>query len=338
MANRLDRDSQLLLKGLRQLGQKGWLGLQLPAHQGGTGMSPENYFLASMMLARNSGALAFLQTQHQSAGGFIAGGRNPAIKSTYLPPMACGQRLIGIGFSHLRRPVPPLRAEPVDGGYRLCGEVPWVTGHGIFTEFVGAATLASGEVVFGILPLVDTQIGDGQITVSEPMALATFGATRTVRVAINDWRLPQTSVVGLKHPGWIHQKDRQGVKAASFALGSAQAALDVAQTSLHKKGWLSLNSSLVALQGELDHCLKQCLEALTRSANTDAAANHQRQLRATAITLAGRCAQAAVAICGGAANGQDHPAQRIYREVLVFTVSGQTPELAAAVVTQLASD
>ncbi|PSN18139.1 acyl-CoA dehydrogenase [filamentous cyanobacterium CCP5] len=336
IAQGLDQDSEALLEAFKELGDRQWLGLRLGTDYGGQGLSNRDYFLAAALLARYSGALAFLQTQHQSAGGFIATGCNEQLKQGYLPAMVRGQRRVGIGFSHLRRPVPPLRAVPVADGYRLTGEVPWVTGDRLFDEFVGAATLASGEAVFGLLPLRELATS-GQITISEPMALAALEVTRTVRVAFDNWLLPSDRVIDIKPTGWIHHSDRQGVlKATSFAFGAAQGAISVMEQALERKNWSQLVPLVESLQAELDQALQHCLDGLMDGATTDAVVNRQRRLRAAAIALAGRCAQAAVATSGGAANGQNHPAQRIYREVLVFTVSGQTPELAGAIVESLA--
>lgn len=48
-----------------------------------------------------------------------------------------------------------------------------------------------------------------------------------------------------------------------------------------------------------------------------------------------RCANAAITVSSGAANYQDHPAQRVYREALVFAVSGQTTAVMEATLAEL---
>ena len=58
------------------------------------------------------------------------------------------------------------------------------------------------------------------------------------------------------------------------------------------------------------------------------------QLRSWAINLAGRSAQAAVTVSSGAANYKHHAAQ-VYREALMFTVSGQTTEIMEATLARL---
>ena len=53
--------------------------------------------------------------------------------------------------------------------------------------------------------------------------------------------------------------------------------------------------------------------------------------------LAGRVSQAAVALVGGGANSMTHAAQRIYREVLAFTVFGQTYDAKRATLAALSA-
>jgi hypothetical protein len=59
------------------------------------------------------------------------------------------------------------------------------------------------------------------------------------------------------------------------------------------------------------------------------------QLRAWAIDLAARIAHAAVTVSSGAANYSHHDAQRVYREALVFTVTGQTRAVMEATLERL---
>ena len=61
---------------------------------------------------------------------------------------------------------------------------------------------------------------------------------------------------------------------------------------------------------------------------------NQLKLRSQGINLAFRCAQAAVITSSGAANNLAHSAG-IYREALVFSVSGQTIDVMAATLKQL---
>ena len=337
-AEQLNAEPAILLDAFKGLGEQGWLTLRVPVHKGGRGVPPNIYFGFQFLIARYSGALAFLQTQHQSAASFIANGKNDSLQTTYLPEMSTGLRRLGIGFSHLRRPVSPLQAIPVAGGYQLRGDIPWVTGHDIFEECVIAATLPDGKALFGIIPLRDQQ-HNSSISISPPIPLMSMAVTNTVRVGLDDWFLPTPQVIDIKPADWLTTSDRRGVlKAARLALGCAQAGLDCMTQAIDRKGWRSLTDDHNRLQKAVNDCFIACLEQIESSAFSESDIAYRRSLRAQAVDLAGRCAHGAIAIEGGAANMLSHPAQRIYREALIFTVSGQTPELAQSILAQLASD
>src|SRR5436305_10585450 len=109
--------------------------------------------------------------------------------------MGNGEKLVGIGFSQLRRKGDPvMKAESCDGGYRLNGHVPWVTGWSFYPEFLIGATLPDGQAVFGIVPLHKTEGHAGHVSVSEPMRLAAMESAMTVTADLQNWLLPEDKV------------------------------------------------------------------------------------------------------------------------------------------------
>ena len=329
----LDRDPPTLREGFRWLGEQGWLHLH-----GGIALEDGDRPITALqagqfreVLARYSGALAFLQIQHQSAGTMIATSRSQSMREVYLPGLASGDRALGIGFSHLRRPTPPLTAQPVSGGYRLTGTIPWVTGWGCFEGFVGAAVLDDGRSVFGIMPF-QTQ-ADARLRVGEPMELAAFRATQTVSVEFEDWFLPEERVLHLRSPNWIAENDRQKILSASFfALGCTQGSLDVLNQCLTWRQGLGceLEESIRAIATALDQC-RTAIHGHYRNnrpgESGEMGREEQLAWRGRAIALALNAAQTALMASGGAANHQDHPAQRRSREAMVFGVTSQTSDV-----------
>ena len=332
-AAQLDRDPGALRKGFQWLGEQGWLHLH-----GGVGDQPVTNLQAGQfreVLARYSGALAFLQVQHQSAGAMIATSSNEALREAYLPGLATGDRAIGIGFSHLRRRTPPVTAQPVLGGYRVTGLIPWATGWGCFRELVGAAVLEDGQSVFGLMPF-QTQ-PDSRLRVGEPMELAAFRATQTVAIELDDYFLPEERVLHVRSPNWIAQNDRQKILSASFfALGCTQGSLDVLNQCLAWRQGLEaeLAESIQAIATELDQC-RAAVHGHYRNNRRNnqlgrgdgMGREEQLSWRGRAIALALNAAQTALMASGGAANHRDHPAQRLSREAMVFGVAGQTSDV-----------
>jgi hypothetical protein len=153
-AAEIDVDHEALRRALHGLCSLDLMALRRPEQYGGPALTEKAFRHFQEQVARYSGALAFLQTQHQSAGSMIAKSPNEWLKNKYLPKMASGEKLVGIGFSQLRRAGDPImRAEPCESGYLLNGHVPWVTGYSFYPEFLIGASLPDGQAVFGVVPL-----------------------------------------------------------------------------------------------------------------------------------------------------------------------------------------
>lgn len=326
LANAMDRDPQVLAAGLKGLCDRELMALRRPEAYGGPAWNETDFRTFQEEVARASGALAFLQTQHQSAVGLIAKGSNDTLKAEILPKMANGERLVGIGFSQLRRPGPPLtKAVRVQGGYCIDGHVPWVTGHEFFGEFLIGAALPDGQSVFGLVPFIETALA---IKFSKPMKLAAMDSARTVTAEFTDWFLPDENVVDVKPAGWILRNDMINITLQGFfAIGCARAGVDVLRDAGEKRGNASILEAAGHLEAEILECRTRLQQAQTLGEDTT---EEKLELRAWAIDLAGRCAHAAVAGSGGSANSVDHPAQRIMREAIVFTVSAQTEAIQRA--------
>lgn len=335
IASEIDCDPEVLRTALQGMGDRSLLALRVPKAWEGAGVSEPAYRRFQQLVPRYSGALAFLQTQHQSAAGLIANSENEALKQQYLPQMGRGHLLVGVGFSQLRRQgEPAVKAIPVDGGYYIDGEAPWVTGFGFFQDFVIGAALSDGREVFGIVPFIETnQERSGKIVFSSPMQLAAMGSTHTVTATLSHWFLPANGVLFVREAGTIHEEDKKNVlHHGFFALGCAQAGLDIVEAAYNSKQLPFLKDAFESLNQELHRCQEAMMQSLFPNAQSW---QDKVQLRAWAIQLAVRCAHAAVAVSSGAANSSHHAAQRVYREALAFTIFGQTTALMEATLARL---
>jgi len=325
-AEAIDQDPAALEEALALLGRHEALALRRPHEFGGPALEGPDYARFQEATARASGALAFLQTQHQSAGAMLAACENQALRRAYLPRMGSGARRLGIGFGHLRRPgAPVVTVSEAPGGYRFRGELPWVTGAGFFPEFVGAGLLPDGRAVFAVLPLVEAE----GVTLGPPAELAVMQVTRTVTVGLSDAFAPMARVVAVREPGWIHAVDRLSVRSrAHQALGCAQAGLDALERVASRSP--GAPAALEALRGELASC-RAAVFGGPPSGTSDL------EVRAWAIELAARVGLAAVACASGSGVLRDRAPQRVYREALAYTVLGQSAEVRDATLARLAA-
>lgn len=330
-AEKIDRDSAALNKTLKRMGDRCLLALKVPKKWGGAEFSELDYRRFQIAIARYSGALAFLQTQHQTAAEFIANSDNKSLQQEYLPHMGKGEILVGVGFSQLRRHGEPImKATPVVGGYLLEGEVPWITGYGFFKDFAIGATLPEGQEIYGIVPL---QQSEGKINLSRLMELTVMGSTNTVSAQFNNWFLGCDRVLAIKPSKSIHKSSRKNVlHHGFFALGCARAALDIIEKTYYKKQLIFIRDAYEKLDRQLNN-LTQAM--LIGTCSGKQSFTEKLKLRSRAIVLAGRCSQAAIVVSSGAANSIYHPAQRVYREALLYNISGQTTSVMQATLANL---
>ncbi|MGD1855201.1 MAG: acyl-CoA dehydrogenase family protein [Leptolyngbyaceae cyanobacterium] len=322
----LDRDPKALHQAFQQLGQHNLLGLKAAPEWGGQNWDSQAIYRYIEQLARYSGALVFLQSQHQRCVQELSNSDNVELKERYLRDAIAGKIGLGVGFSHLRRAQQPITAQKVAGGYRFNGTVPWITGFGIFEHWMLAAQLPDGQAVFVLAPF---QAVEESLGFSEPMALSALGSTQTVTATLQHWLAPESLILDIKPAGWIQQADRgYPLTHNFFALGCARGGLDILEKAF---GFSEISEAYEKLNDEVTHCREETYGTLgTPSVE-------RLRLRAWAIELAVRCGHGAVIVSRGAANFVGHPAQRVYGEALVFSVSGQSNGVMRASLDRLAS-
>ncbi|MEZ2248543.1 acyl-CoA dehydrogenase [Microcoleus sp.] len=322
----IDSDSEALKTALVGLEDRSLLALRVPQKWGGADIDAQTFYEYQELTARYSGALGFLQTQHHSATAMLANSDNELLQSICLPAIALGELRLGVGFSHLRRSGnPAVTATAAQNGYLLSGKVPWVTGFGLFQKFIVAALLPDDRAVFGLLPFENIASASSQISCSEIMPLIAMSSTNTVTVTLTNWWLDESQIISFQPKDWIVTNDTKNIlNFVPATFGCIRAGLDIIQAA----GETKKASFIVSAYEKLAHKLDRLKQNFPQSQHSSKA--EQLALRAQAIDLAVRCGHAAVAVSSGAANSQKHPAGRVYREALVYTVSGQTKDVMAA--------
>jgi alkylation response protein AidB-like acyl-CoA dehydrogenase len=326
----IDHDPKAMLVAFEGLKSRGLLALKRPQEFGGPSLNESDFRRFQEEIARYSGALAFLQTQHQSAVSLLSKQGGDALKKAYLPHMH-DTKTVGLGFSQLRRAGNPIcRATQIDGGFRIDGHVPWITGKGFFGEYIIGATLQNGQSLFGMIPLKNVK---GQV-LSKPMKLAAMEAASTVSAQLDGYFLPNNKVAFIQDKDWIKANDAFNITLQGhFSIGCAMAGIDIVRDNGQKRGL----AFLVKVADELEREVEDCRQSLIDSQRDfdEATAGDRLKKRAWAITLMMRCAQSAVTSSSGAANTADHPANRVLREAIVFSVSAQTQAIMEATMDRL---
>lgn len=308
----LDTDPAALAQALDAAAEAGVLGFKAPVDSGGSDLDQATRFDAAVQISAASGTFAFLQTQHQGAVGFLRLAQGAAAR--WMPDLATGAVRCGIAYAYLRRPGPPLvTATPAGAGLRVRGHAPWMTGWGFFSHCISAAVRDDGGVSF-----VLHRLDDPGVRASAPMRLVAFEAARTVSLDL-DLVVPEEDVLFTVPAELLHQQDAAGAgRQAAFPLGTAVAAARLVREAVAA----GRAPDLGVAEALLDDV------PAIRAAALDPA--DPPAARAAAVALAGRAAHAAVSAWAGAANVTGHPAGRVWREALGFTVLGQSPAIQAS--------
>jgi alkylation response protein AidB-like acyl-CoA dehydrogenase len=294
---------------LDALAAAGLYGVVGPARAGGLGADLPTLTAVVEALAGGDLATTFVWVQHQGLVlTLAAGGAEDDVTARWLGPLCRGERRAGIAGGGLLPGSPRLRAEPVDGGWLLDGESPWVTGWGLVDVLHVSARTADDHVVQLI---VDADEAAG-VTV-EPQRLTAVNASRTVRLVFDGHLVPASRLIR-----------RHRYDPVSAAGGPA----------LRINGSLSLGLAgrccrLLGPSG-LDEELSAC-----RAALDDADAAGIGPARAAASALALRAAAALVVHEGSGATVAGHHAGRLAREALFLLIFGSRPAIRRALLDEL---
>ena len=270
----------------------------------------EEAWRANEILAGGCGVTHFVSTQHQSAVGLLNRSPNERLRSHAAADLQSGKRFCGVCFAHLRRGGPPAVTVRREGDFLVFnGEAPWFTGWGVMDDIFLAGVLPDGRFLSVLCPVDGLEAG-------LPMQLCAFTASATVSLTLRDFRVEAWRELHVIDAAEMAVNDvYTTLKNAAQPLGAARAA------ALLLERYPGAASVIV----EEADALRARAVAWQPGQKEEALA-----VRAGCNFLAVRAAQAAVVASGGAANGLDHPAQRLAREAMFYGLPQLTADLKSA--------
>ncbi len=282
------------------------------------GFSAADVLAGCVELARADLVSTFVLSQFQSAcSRFVASG-NRGLSRAWLPSLAAGDQFATVGISHLttsRQHVqkPPVLAEPVAGGFRITGEIPWVTSGGRAAVLVAGAMLEDGQQILFALPMTRPGI---EVAAGWPLLALTGSATGPVRlnaVTIHDSDLlagPSERVLQQGLPGGAGS-----LTTSALALGHAWRCVDQLRAEAEQRPVLG------EIVEAFDADLQQLENDLLATSRGDAGPEHTADsLRTRATSQALATSQAFLTATKGAGFVAGHPAERLAREAMFFLV------------------
>ncbi|WP_259313492.1 acyl-CoA dehydrogenase family protein [Capillimicrobium parvum] len=254
----------------------------------------------------------FVWTQH--LGVLLAVGSRPEgdpLRAEWLEPLSRGERRAGTAFTGGALPGPPLlHATQADGGWRLDGTAPWISGWGVVDVLYVAGRDPEDRVVWGLLDAAQPR---GLVV--EPLELLAVDASATVRADFDAVPLPAERVTAVEPlPPGAGLRPYAIRTHAAMALGVAGRCCEIAGAS-------PLDAELAACRRELDAGLDDP-EAMVAARARVAGLT----LRASAAALVGTGA-------GGVVAGSE--VERLGREALFLAAFGLRAPIRAALLHRL---
>jgi alkylation response protein AidB-like acyl-CoA dehydrogenase len=269
-------------------------GLSGPAAAGGLDADLDTACAAIEALAGGCLSTTFVWVQHLGAVLGVAYSETPGLAAEWLGPMCRGERRAGIALAGLLAGRPGLGAQQVEGGWRLSGVAPWVTGWGLIDVVHAAGRADDGTVVLG---LVDAHSSE-TLSASPPLDLVAVRASSTVRLEFREHFVPDERITSARTPGAGGEVE---VLRIHGSLG-----IGVAARCCRLLGASPLDEELAAARASLSAATTETVHAA----------------RASTSGLALRAAAALVVARGSASLlAGEHP-QRLAREALFLSVFG----------------
>jgi alkylation response protein AidB-like acyl-CoA dehydrogenase len=340
MANataRFERDAQAtdvsgpsnehLRRNIGTLSEMGWFAAGVSPVYGGTQIDPDIRRECAELIASACGTTAFTAQNINGGAGFVSGAQKDEIKADVLPRLASGELHCGVAFAHLRRTGPPVAtAHRVRDGYTIHGKAPWITGWGLLDSFVlGAVDDSSQDHVY---VYIDRHKSAAEIVASAPVEVQVMNSADTVAVEFRDLFVPDRDVLFSRPASEMRRGDYCGITGhVTLPLGCALGSVRYLRTIA--KGRENVVAAADRLQQQIDLCREQSIYWSGSRADEPCYFENALNSRSTAISLAFRAAQTAIAATAGKSHLLSCPAQRRYREASFYATVAQTADIQA---------
>jgi len=311
-AMRVDRLDVLPAAHLDTFAAAGLYGAPAPAAVGGLDLDLRELGAVIEELAGGCLAAAFVLIQHFRLVMTLAGdGAPPALRERWLTSACQGRTRGGIALTGLVPGPPQLHAQPAEGGWRLDGTAPWVTGWSLI-DLVQVAARGPEDTV---VTLIMDAVAQPGLAVTR-QRLAAVDASVTVRLGFDGVVIPPERFVDQ-----VPFDPAVSVQPAGLRLNGSLA-LGVARRCCRMLG-----------PGPLDDEVTACRERLDAALGTGPAP--MADARAAASELALRAAAVLAVRDGGSAVTVGQHAQRLAREAVFLLVFGSRPGIKSALLQRL---
>lgn len=344
-----DRQREFPSEIVRQLGELGLLGMQIPEEYGGILGDQLTYALVVEELARVCPVVAVTLSVHNSVCCWpIVHFGNDELKQEVLPRLASGEVLGAFGLSEpgSGSDAGSLRATARREGDRwvLNGEKAWITNAGIAGYYVVFARTDPGAGKRGISAFVVSGDAEG-LSVGTPEEKVGLKASITAPLAFDNCAIPARNLLGEEGQGFkiaLATLDHSRLGIAAQAVGIQQRAFELARDYAKQREQFGVPIARhQAIRFQLARMVTElaAARALTHAAALAAgeaarAGRLASEAKLYASEAANRAVWQAVQIHGGNGFCEDYEIARMSRDVRVTTIYEGTSEMQRLVISR----
>jgi alkylation response protein AidB-like acyl-CoA dehydrogenase len=352
VAAELDAKGEFPLENIREMGQLGLMGIEVPESYGGAGMDSIAYALAVMEIAAADAATSTIMSVNNSlfCNGILKHGTEEQ-KQQYVRAIATGE---AIGAYALTEPQSGSDASAMHtratknagGDWVINGKKSWITSGPVARYIVLFAITTPGIGAKGVSAfIVDTQLPGFHAGKTEPKL--GIRASATCEIEFTDYVLPKQNLLGEEGKGFsiaMGVLDAGRIGIASQAVGIARAAYEATlQWSRDRKafgqpiGTFQMTQSKIAdMKCKLDAATLLTLRAAWAKGEAEKHGGRfgteAAVAKLTASEAAMWIAHQAVQIHGGMGYSKEMPLERYFRDAKITEIYEGTSEIQRLVI------
>jgi len=349
-----DKSGEFPLDNIREMGQLGLMGIEVPPEYGGAGMDSIAYVLAMIEIAAADCAHSTIMSVNNTlyCNGLLKFGSEEQ-KKKYVTPIACGD---AIGAFALTEPQSGSDATAMrcraqkqsDGSFLINGKKSWITSGPVARYILLFAMTEPDKHARGITAfMIDTEREGFHRGKTEPKL--GIRASATCEIEFTDYRATGEEVIGDEGHGFkiaMGVLDAGRIGIASQAVGLSRAAYEATLTYAHdRKAFGQSIGSFQMIQQKIADmkCRLDASELLTLRAawaKQRAMANGGRfsteaaVAKLTASESAMWITHQAVQIHGGMGYSKEMPLERYFRDAKITEIYEGTSEIQRLVISR----
>ncbi|SFP54052.1 acyl-CoA dehydrogenase family protein [Sphingomonas rubra] len=322
------------------MGELGLHGITVPEEDGGLGLGYLEHVIACEEVSRASASIGLSYGAHSNlCVNQIRRWANDEQKAKYLPKLISGEHVGSLAMSEAGAGSDvvsmKLRAEAVDGGYKLNGTKFWITNAAYADTLVVYAK--TGEGSRGITAFI-VEAGTPGFSIGQKIDKVGMRGSPTAELVFDDCFLPDAQVMGPLGGGvgvLMSGLDYERAVLAGIQLGIMQACLDVVIPYVRERkqfGQAIGNFQLIqAKVADMYVALNSARAYVYAVAKSCDAGKTTRFDAAGAILLASesavKVAGEAIQALGGAGYTKDWPVERFWRDAKLLDIGAGTNEI-----------